>query len=426
MAKDSPSTLNQLVIYEVNPYSFSEQRGFLGIIPDLDRLKALGVDVVWLMPIHPRGEVNKYGELGSPYCIKDYRDVSPIHGTMPEFEKLVAETHARGMKLMIDVVYNHTSFDSVLAKEHPEWFYHDGNGEFISREWGDVIDLDYSNADLWKYQIETLVMWAKKGVDGFRCDVASMVPVDFWVKAREAVAKVNPDHIWLNESLHMSFIRKLRSQGWYVTSDGETYEAFDLTYDYDIHDLYKEYHEGARPLSDYIEGLKRQPFMYPETAVKMHFLENHDQPPTASFIRTDAKLRQWTAFMYFIKGAALLYNGQEYKNATPMHMQQRDNLFERKEDTAFTDLLKKLRAVKSLPIVKDGWFEIEGPYGESCVVMSYECPGEKLIGVFNLNVASLRIPICAADGTYDNLLGGEVSIQGGEMEAPRGPVIFKA
>lgn len=425
MAKNTPRDLNQLLIYEVNPYYFSEQHGFLGIIEDLDRLKALGVDVVWLMPIHPRGEKNKLGELGSPYCIMDYRAISPLHGNIEEFEQLIEETHKRGMQLMIDVVYNHTSFDSVLAAEHPEWFYHDENGDFISREWRDVIDLDYSNKALWDYQIETLVMWAKKGVDGFRCDVASMVPVDFWVKAREEVAKVNPDHIWLNESLHMRFIRRLRQNGWYAASDGETYDAFDLCYDYDIHDLYTDVHEGKRPLKDYIEGLKRQPFMYPESAIKMHFLENHDQPPTASFIRTDLKLRQWTALLYFLQGATLIYNGQEFKNVASLRRTAEPRSIDKTEDPAFTKLLLDLRRVKSLPIVKDGWFEIDGPYGDSGVIAHYKKDGKTLLGIFNLNLIRAKAPIAIPDGCYQSLLGGSIKVEGGMADLPAEPVIIE-
>ncbi len=427
MAKDTNGALNDLLIYEVNPYCFSEQHGFLGVIGELDRLKALGVDIVWLMPIHPRGEKNKLGELGSPYCIRDYRKINPLHGTLEEFQNLIAQTHKRGMKLMIDVVYNHTSFDSVLAQEHPEWFYRGEDGNFLSRAWPDVIDLDYSHKELWDYQIETLVMWTNMGVDGFRCDVASMVPVEFWLKAREAVNAVDPDHIWLNESLHMSFIRNLRAKGWYAASDGETYDAFDLTYDYDIHDLYDDYHNGRRPLKDYIDALRLQPYMYPPWAIKMHFLENHDRLPAASFIRTDAKLFQWTAFMYLVKGAMLLYNGQEFKNERHLRMEVMEKPVGKTEDAWFTALLKTLRKVKGMPIVQQGWFEIAGPYGESGVVLSYEKEGKKLVGAFNLNVALISVPVDVPDGAYANLLGGgTVHVEGGKLALPAEPVVFEA
>ncbi len=179
---------------------------------------------------------NRKGSLGSPYAISDYRAINPEFGDIDDFKRLCDDIHAKGMKVIIDCVYNHTSPDSVLAREHPDWFYHKANGDFGNKvgDWSDVIDLDYSHQELWDYQIETLCMWAKY-VDGFRCDVAPMVPVAFWQKAREAVAKVRPGAIWLAESGDPGFIRFLRTKGAVGGSDSELYSAFDMTYDYDIY-----------------------------------------------------------------------------------------------------------------------------------------------------------------------------------------------
>lgn len=146
------------------------------------------------------------------------------------------------MKCIIDVVYNHTSPDSNLSVEHPEFFYRKPDGNFGNKvgDWSDIIDLDYSNKELWQYQIDSLVMWAKI-VDGFRCDVASFVPVEFWKQAREAVAKVNPDCIWLAESVHSSFNVFSRKSGIYTASDYELFDAFDMEYDYDIREVFDKY-----------------------------------------------------------------------------------------------------------------------------------------------------------------------------------------
>ena len=236
MALDTNIDLRHQVIYSIFVRNYSKEGNFEGVRRDLDRIKALGTDIIWLLPIQPSGVKNRKGSLGSPYAISDYRAINPEFGDIDDFKRLCDDIHAKGMKVIIDCVYNHTSPDSVLAREHPDWFYHKANGDFGNKvgDWSDVIDLDYSHQELWDYQIETLCMWAKY-VDGFRCDVAPMVPVAFWQKAREAVAKVRPGAIWLAESGDPGFIRFLRAKGAVGGSDAELYSAFDMTYDYDIY-----------------------------------------------------------------------------------------------------------------------------------------------------------------------------------------------
>ena len=170
------------MMYQIFVRNFSEEGTFKAVIPQLDRIKALGTDIVWLMPIHPIGKAQRKGSLGSPYAISDYRAVNPEFGTVDDLRELTGEVHKRGMRLIIDVVYNHTSPDSVLSREHPELFFHKPDGSFGNRvgDWTDIIDLDYSNKDLWKYQADSLKMWAEI-VDGFRCDVASLIPLVFWL-----------------------------------------------------------------------------------------------------------------------------------------------------------------------------------------------------------------------------------------------------
>ena len=179
MAQNTDRSLQTQVIYSVYLRAHSEEGTFLSLIPDLDRIRALGADILWLLPIHPIGEVGKKGSLGCPYANRDYRSVNPAYGTLEDFRRLVDEIHGRGMKCIIDVVYNHTSPDSVLYRTHPEFFYHGPDGKPGNKigDWADVIDLDYSVPALWDYQIESLCFWAGI-VDGFRCDVASLVPLD--------------------------------------------------------------------------------------------------------------------------------------------------------------------------------------------------------------------------------------------------------
>ena len=158
MAEHTSKAYRNQVIYSVFTRDHTPEGTFEGVRKDLPRIKALGVDIIWLMPIHPIGEKARKGTLGSPYAIRDYRAVNPEFGGLDDFRQLVEEIHRLGMKCVIDVVYNHTSPDSVLAKEHPEWFYRKADGGFGKRvgDWTDIIDLDYSHRELWTYQIDTL------------------------------------------------------------------------------------------------------------------------------------------------------------------------------------------------------------------------------------------------------------------------------
>ena len=315
MALQTNPNLNAQIIYELSVQNHTETHDFAGVIRDLDRIRDLGVDVVWLMPIHPRGEKMRFGVCGSPYSVKDFRAINPAYGTEADFDRLVREVHARGMKLMLDIVYNHTSQDSVLVQEHPEYFYQGADGKPMYRFWNDVYDLDYRNEDLCRYMVETALSWARRGVDGYRCDVAPMVPLSFWTRARAAMDEVNPDFIWLAETHHYPFLVNMRDRGWCVHSDAEMYQAFDITYDYDVHYFYEDYLKGKGTLEQYVDGLNRQKAMYPMNYIKLRFLENHDQARVCSLVHTDEQLAMWTAFSYFLKGPVLLYAGQEYKVA---------------------------------------------------------------------------------------------------------------
>src|SRR5512137_724362 len=143
MASDTPSSYRNLVFYEIFVRNHGASGTFSEVVKDLPRLHTLGVDVLWFMPIHPIGVLNKKGSLGCPYSIRDYREVNPEYGTKQDFTRLIKQAHERRMKVMIDVVYNHTAHDSALVMEHPEYFHQDENGHPVTTvpEWSDVIDL---------------------------------------------------------------------------------------------------------------------------------------------------------------------------------------------------------------------------------------------------------------------------------------------
>lgn len=324
MARDTDQGLRASSIYQVFVRNYSREGTFDAALPALAAAKRLGFDIVYLAPIHPVGLAARKGGEGSPYAIADYRAVDPALGGEEGFRRFLVAAHGLGLRVIIDMIYNHTSPDSVLASEHPEWFHRGPSGKPAPRfpEWSDVVDLDYSKRQLWGYQIETLERWARFGVDGFRCDVASLVPMDFWIEARRRVAAVKPC-LWLAESVHRDFVSEARRRGLYCACDAELHEAFDLTYDYDGRAELEAAWAGTGPLSAYLRHLELQECMYPAAAIKARFLENHDQPRAASRFGRGARLRNWTLFAMLLEGCFFAYAGEEAA------ITKRPSLFER-------------------------------------------------------------------------------------------------
>ncbi|SCN23408.1 Cyclomaltodextrinase [Clostridium sp. N3C] len=429
MALDTSKKLRNAVIYSVYVRNYGKNGKFIDIEEDLQRIKDLGTDIVWFMPIHPIGEVNRKGILGSPYAIKDYRAINPEYGTLEDFKRLVDKIHQLGMKVMIDVVYNHTSPDSWLVGNHPEYFYIKPDGKRGNKvgDWSDIVDLDYNNKDLWTYQIDTLKYWAEIGVDGFRCDVAPLVPIEFWMKAREEVKKVKPEVIWLAESVEHSFISYLRKEGFVAHSDCEVYNAFDICYDYDVHNYFKGYLEGKNTLKEYIDRVAMQEVIYPDNYVKLRFLENHDQPRAKHLIPDNEKLNIWTAYMFFQKGAALIFNGQEAKDDKIPNLFNDDKVNWAGMEEDFVSMIKKLAALKKEPIMAEGNYSIGVVDNKDVIVITYEKGHEKLIGIFNVNLEDGTIKLPVEDGEYENLVNGKkINIREGEIELPYVPVIIRA
>ena len=202
-ARSSQDWVKDAVIYQIWERAYSQNGDFNSITADLDRIKDLGVDVLWLMPVHPIGQVKKKGTVGSPYAVKDYYGINPDYGTAADLKRLVAESHKRGLKVIIDVVVNHTAWDNALIRKHPEYYKKNDKGEIIPPvpDWADVAGVDYSKPELRKYIIEMLKSWIRDyDLDGFRCDVALFIPTDFWDTARGEVDKIKPNTIWLAEA----------------------------------------------------------------------------------------------------------------------------------------------------------------------------------------------------------------------------------
>ena len=423
MAHDTNPALQNQLIYSVFVRNHTAEGTFRAMIPDLDRIKALGTDIIWFLPIHPIGEKNRKGALGCPYANRDYRSVNPEYGSIEDFKALVDAIHEKGMRVMIDVVYNHTSPDSVLWDEHPEFFYKKADGKPGNHvgEWTDVIDLDYTVPELWDYQVETLKGWALL-VDGYRCDVASFLPVEFWKRARKEVAEIKPDFVWLAESVHRGFSVECRRHGMYAARDVEAYEAFDIEYEYDLRDAFDAYLSGKGSLSHWLDLMNFQEFAYPVNYNKLRYLENHDTERIAPRVKDDLSLRNFTALSFFEKGTTLLYGGQEF--AVP----HRPDLFDEDKiewDTGkdLSPLITKLAALKKETLSPDDLFIAKADEENDIAILTRDDGKDCKTGIFSLKGNAADVKVSLPDGEYEDLIsGGKVEIKDGTLHCGGDPL----
>lgn len=425
--KNTSIKLRNLVIYQIYVRNFSEEGKFQNVIDDLDRIKSLGVDYIYLLPIHPIGEKNKKGSLGCPYSIQDYSKVRDELGGLSEFQRLVDAVHAKKMKIMMDIVFNHTSRDSVFLKEHPEWFFRNENNEISTRvgDWWDVYDLDYTrDKNLWFELLNILVFYSRLGVDGYRCDVASMVPIEFWKLARKQIKKVNPKFVWLSESVHGGHCKHMRDQGYDCASESEMYQVFDMAYDYDIEPYMQGYLNGSISLRPYLEGLIRQDEIYPKNYVKLHNIENHDIERIAKRVNNDVdKIKNWVSFMFMQKGAAMLYMGTEYASDIKPSLFDKE-LFNKNQD--LSSLITKLAKLKKRKIFADGIYNVFIPEIDGVAYQKFASKEEEYHGVFNLAKTNGELEVDIPDGNYRNYLTGkQVKVTNKKLKLKVDPIIIK-
>jgi len=423
MAKQTDIQLRSSVFYQVFPRQHSEKMNFMGVIDDLDRIQALGVDVIYFLPIHPIGKKARKGEVGSPYSIIDYLAIDENLGTIEDFKLLVEKAHEKNLKIMIDIVFNHTSRDSKLVFEHPEWFYKNEKGEFANRigDWSDITDLNFDQRPVWDYLIDVLEYWANI-VDGIRCDVAPLLPIKFWIEAREKVSIINPNLIWLTESVEYSFIKYLRDMGYDCSSDSQMYEAFDICYDYDIFSHMDAYLKDGSKLSRWLEEIFRQEVIYPKNYIKLRSFENHDQDRLRSKVRDHNHFLQMIALMFFIKGPALIYGGQEHEIAHRPDLFNID-LIKWEKEKSIESFISKLASIKKKQIFVNGNFRLH--HSVDVAVLSYTDQKQFLVGIFNLeNKLEVEVPII--DGIYLNLLNHlEIYVKNGKIVLSNDPIIIE-
>ncbi len=426
MSINTKKDLRNLLIYQVYNRNHNISGTFKEFITDLDRIKDLGVDIVYLLPIHKIGQEKKKGNLGCPYSIQDYRSINPEYGTLNDFKQLIKEVHQRDMKLMIDVVYNHTSYDSVLLKEHPEYFYKNELGEFANRvgDWSDITDLVYtSSKDLWKELIDTLIYWTQMGVDGYRWDVASLLPLEFLEESKDTLLEINPDIIFLSESVHGGFVRHFRGEGFKALSESEIYQVFDIAYDYDTHPYFEEYLAGKYPLKRYVEELVRQEEIYPDNYVKMRNLENHDFGRFSPMVKNDPDLiNNWTAQAFFSKGCTMIYAGQERCDTNLPSLFDIDKVNWNGKD--ISPLIKKLASITKDKIFSHGFYNIKVTE-KNVFYAEYKLDGKHIIGIFNLGKEKGFIEVDIENKIYSNLIDSkEVEIKYSMLKLSYDPIIF--
>ncbi|MCX7874862.1 MAG: alpha-amylase family glycosyl hydrolase [Melioribacteraceae bacterium] len=286
-----------LSVYEINVRQHTSEGTFNSFLPHLNRLKEMNIGILWFMPIHPIGEKNRKGTLGSYYSIKNYKEVNPEFGSIDDFKKVVKEAHKNGMYVIIDWVANHTSWDNIWTKTNPEFYKKDKKGNFISPyDWTDVIALDYKNKNLWRAMLDAMLFWIEEcDIDGFRCDVAAMVPLDFWKWAIPI----------LNQKKKIFMLAEAH--------EPELHQVFDMTYNWQLKDLFVATYKKEKTAKDFYEFIKREKKEYPKDAYRMNFTSNHDEN---SWHGTDKERfgkahEMFAVISSLIPGMPLVYSGQE-------------------------------------------------------------------------------------------------------------------
>jgi glycosidase len=293
----SPSWVNSATVYEVNVRQFSADGNFAGVTAALPRIKALGTNVIWLMPIYPVGKLHAKGSLGSPYSVANYTAVNPDYGTDADFKQLVDTAHSLGMKVVLDWVANHTAWDNPWITQHKDWYTQDGSGNIIwpaGTDWTDVADLNYDNQGLRAGMIDAMKYWVSNfDIDGYRCDAAGMVPTDFWNDATTQVNAVK-QLWWLAEDQGNSALLQ---------------EAFSANYNWNL--LHALNNIGNR--GDLAYAIATSSSDYPANSYPMNFITNHDENSWngTEFQRLGPAVKEAAAITFMTPGIPLIYNGQE-------------------------------------------------------------------------------------------------------------------
>lgn len=335
----------QATIYEVNLRQYTPEGTIKAFAPHLPRLQAMGVDILWLMPVHPIGQKHRKGTLGSYYAVKDYQAVNPEFGTLQDLKDLVAAAHALGMKVILDWVANHTAWDHPWVSQQPGWYKKNASGQIFpvtfgegdtKEEWTDVVALDFTQPALRRAMTDALLFWVREaGIDGYRCDVAGLVPTDFWEQARAELDRVKPVFMlaeWSEPGLH--------------------HKAFDMTYDWGLLDLFKAIAKGQAGKAELARHFLQPKVAYPADAYRMTFTSNHD---VNSWHGSDAELYgaalpAFAVLAATLPGMPLVYGGQESRLDKRIAFFEKDPIAwgDRPLEKLYTELLQMKHAHPAL------------------------------------------------------------------------------
>ncbi|HEU0295476.1 MAG TPA: alpha-amylase family glycosyl hydrolase [Anaerolineales bacterium] len=328
-----PEWSRNAVIYQINSRQFTEEGTFRAAEKHLPRLKELGVDILWLMPIHEIGVKNRKGTLGSPYSVKDYYSVNQEFGTLEDLKHFVQAAHEMGMYVILDWVANHTAWDCNLVDEHPDWYARDWKGDFRPTpwwNWDDIIELDYSQPAVRKYMTGALKYWVTElDIDGYRCDVAGFVPTDFWNNVRRELDAIKPVFMlaeWESYDLHA--------------------EAFDMTYSWSWFDALHNITAGKWDLNSLFVYYSWNEKAFPKDSFRMLFVTNHDKNAWegTEYEKFGDGLEATVVLSVISEGMPLIYNGQEAGNTRRLAFFEKDPIQWREHP--YGELYKKLIALK--------------------------------------------------------------------------------
>jgi glycosidase len=397
-ARESAGWVKSAVIYEVYLRSFSPEGTFAGLEKRIPELKNLGVSVLWLMPIHPVGLERRKGTLGSPYAVRDYYTVNPEFGTMSDFKRLVNEVHRHGMKIIIDLVINHTSWDSRLMLDHPEWFSRNDTGETISpnADWTDVADLDFSHSGLRSYLSDMMQYWVREiGIDGYRCDVAEMVPTDFWDDVRSKLDAIKPVMMLSEGSLPEHHIK-----------------AFDITYSWNVYDALDPLMKEKRPVDLLDQLMKIESLQFPAGSLRLRFCTNHDKnawdaPAIEKFGMEGLRLA--TVLVNTLPGVPLIYNGEEVAN------EKRLDLFEKvsvdwsrpREMGSWISRLNELRQTNR-SLVDGDFLRLETPDADGVYAFLRNTDSHVVLVILNFSSSKRHTTLTIPTGILRHVQEGKV------------------
>lgn len=389
----NPQWSRDAVLYQLNTRQFTAEGTFRAAQRELPRLKRLGVDIIWLMPIHPIGAKNRKGSLGSPYAVRDYYGVNPEFGTKEDLKAFIDAAHAQGMRVILDWVANHTAWDNPLVEQHPDWYQRDWKGDFRPTpwwDWTDIINLDYNRPALRKYMTEAMTYWVREfGVDGYRCDVAGFVPLEFWDNLRSELEIVRPGNIfllaeWESRDLHA--------------------RAFDATYAWSWYDAVHRIAMGKADLNPLYVYYSWNEAYFPRGGMRMTFVSNHDKNSWegTEFEAFGDALPAAMTLAFVGDGIPLIYNGQEAGYNKRLEFFEKDPIQWR--DHPNGALLAQLIRLKKdhSPLHNGHWgaLMVHVPNDRNNAVLSFvrEDANAKVFAVFNFSAQAQTVRF--TDGPY--------------------------